>query len=294
MDFVTQYATVKKEKANLRGALRHQALNGLSLLSSMKEKIAKNTQKDRIQFLYFHHIFPDEEATFRQLLQELSKSYTFISYSDAVEKILNNDIDKPYINISSDDAFKNNLRAAAIMDEFDAKGCFFVNPSIVGETNFEKIKTFSRQRLNFPPVEYLTWDEVHDLMKNGHEIGNHTMNHANLGEVSKEVAEEEITTSLEALQKRCGEIKHFAWPYGKFSAFNNIARDIVFKTGHRSCCSATRGCHIPIGKKIEASDLCIRRDHMILEWPVSHILHFINNNASQLTVKDNYFPYPEN
>ncbi|MFM7852402.1 MAG: hypothetical protein ACKO96_10920, partial [Flammeovirgaceae bacterium] len=123
--------------------------------------------KPRVQFLLFHHVFKDEEANFRELLTLLQKHFQFISYSDAIQKILNREIDKPYLVLSSDDGFKSNLAAATILQEFGFSACFFVNPSIVGETDKKKISEYCDAVLNFPPVEFLTWNDIDTMLKMG-------------------------------------------------------------------------------------------------------------------------------
>ena len=43
----------------------------------------------RVQFVYFHHVFEDEEENLRQFLKYYSQHYTFISYSDGVSRVSN-------------------------------------------------------------------------------------------------------------------------------------------------------------------------------------------------------------
>ena len=136
--FISNYDDLKRsKKKTLRGSLRDLALTGLSWMAG-----EKYLEVPRVQFLYIHHVFKDEEKPLDILLKRLSRHHQFITYNDAVNKILTGTIDKPYITFSSDDGFKNNLRAAEILNRYDAKACFFINPGIVGETNFDKIKKY--------------------------------------------------------------------------------------------------------------------------------------------------------
>ena len=115
MYFATQFTDVLKRKPiTLRDKVRSLVLD---LLFAKEALIGykKQLQKPRVQRLYFHHIFEDEEQKFRNLLKRLAKHHTFISHSEAVARITNNEIDKPYISFSSDDGFKNNLKAAEIL-----------------------------------------------------------------------------------------------------------------------------------------------------------------------------------
>ncbi len=227
-ELTTTFKEVKRNKPkNIRGLLRDLVLNGISIKTKFPNAKTK-FEKPRIQFLYIHHVFDDEINNFDKLLKILSKHHSFISYSDAVNKILKGNIDKPYICISSDDGFKNNLAAVKIMENYGAKGCFFVNPDSIGLKDFSKVKSFCNIRLNFPPTEFMDWNDLDKLIKGGHEIGSHTMGHINIAETNIKIVEDNINESYEILNKRIGKVLHFAYPYGRFFNLNDQAIDIVF------------------------------------------------------------------
>ena len=69
--------------------------------------------------------------------------------------MLSGNIDKPYISISLDDGFKNNLSAVKIMNKYGIKGCFFVNPDTIGLKDFSEVKSFCNNRLHCPPTEFM-------------------------------------------------------------------------------------------------------------------------------------------
>ncbi len=275
--------------SRFRDFLRNSALDILSLKINLpsSEKLFK---KPRIQFLYIHHVFDDEIENFDKLLYFLSKHYEFISYSKAVNKILTGDIDKPYICISSDDGFKNNLNAVKIMNKYSVKGCFFVNPDTIGLKDFSKIKLFCNNILRCSPVEFMEWDDLDNLIKSGHEIGSHTMNHINISETNINKVEENINESYQILNKRFGEVSHFAYPFGRYFHFNKQAFDLVFKAGFISCASAERGCHISNQKPLNNNQLLIRRDDLVCNSNINHMLYFILNNSKNSSSKTNLYP----
>jgi peptidoglycan/xylan/chitin deacetylase (PgdA/CDA1 family) len=291
MTFVENYSQIKTVKpAGLRGKLRSFALD----LLCIKDKITGTDallNKPRIQFLYIHHIFKDEEQHLDDLLKRLSEQHSFISYSDAVYKILTGEIDKPYICISSDDGFKNNIAAAEILNRYDAKACFFINPFIIETRSFTEVKDFCKMRLNFPPVEFMNWNDIESLQKGGHEIGSHTMEHINIAATDNNIFEADCLQTIKILNNKCGEAKHFAFPYGRFFHFNEAAREIVFKNGFESCATGERGCHINPETKLLKEELCILRDHVILDWKRDHIFHFLANNSRNASTANNLFPY---
>lgn len=272
----TKYLTTSGQlrPTGARPLVRHLALSGLAALFKVTGRVSASAGESCVQFLALHSVFEDEEEPFRRLLRALSKEYGFVGYSTAVSKVLSGHIDGRYLAISFDDGFKNCLCAARIMAEFGISACFFLCGSMIGETEYRRIKEFCRQRLDCPPIEFLGWEDVEALVEQGHEIGSHTLNHCNLVEASGSQLQEEIAGSFELLQRRVGSVRHFAWPYGRFFHFSASAAKVAFDTGFVSCASGERGCHTNRGA-IDKRMLCLRRDHLIPTWPLPHIRYFL-------------------
>jgi peptidoglycan/xylan/chitin deacetylase (PgdA/CDA1 family) len=280
------YADVKRQKKNpVRNYLRDVALTALSSFTNKEHLLLP-----RVQILYLHHIFRDEEKNMEALLQQLAAHHTFISYSEGINRIQTGNIDRPYIVISSDDGFRNNLRAGEILKEFGVSACFFINPGITGEKSYDKIKQHCTDTLHFPTVAFLDWNDVNKLQQMGHEIGSQTMMHMNIARTPTEIVRADISQTSELLKMRCGKADHFAIPYGRFFHFSREGRKAVFDAGFTSCASAERGCHIATTTQIPANELCIRRDHIVLGWNLNHIMYFIVNNARRATVANNVYP----
>lgn len=290
MDFASSYKSVTTYKRfSVRNVARKIALDSISFFDNLKSD--NDFKRNRIQFIYIHHIFNDEERSLRNLLDFLLRHHSFISYSEAVDKILANNIDKPYLCISSDDGFKNNLKAAEILKEYGISACFFICPGIIGESNYEKIKDFCAARLHFPPVEFLNWDDVDTLAKYGHEIGSHTMTHINVAKASQPVLSDELQQSFSIIKSHTGNRVHFAFPYGKYFHFTEDARTLVFDIGYQSCSCAERGCHVEQPVAPVKEQLLIRRDNIILDWSLDHIKYFLRRNATHKDLQRNNFIY---
>src|SRR5689334_4392783 len=106
MKYFDTYKDIKQLKPEgLRSKLRRCALDGLSFWDKLKG-IELELNTPRVQFLYIHHVFKDEEAALDKLLKRLTLNHEFLSYSESVAKILEREIDRPYVCISSDDGFK--------------------------------------------------------------------------------------------------------------------------------------------------------------------------------------------
>jgi len=293
MEFISEYKTIKKlqESNSLRNCMRHVALDFLSLKNITIGNNDNYLNMNRIQFIYIHHVFKDEEQAFENLVKFLLINHTPVNYRAAVNKILNGLIDKPYIVFSADDGFKNNLYAANILKKYGISACFFVNPAVIGNNNYDKVKQFCAGKLNFPPVEFMNWDDILSLIKDGHEIGSHTQNHIKISETSLEAVKDDIDKSILEIKKYCGKVEHFAFPYGKYHHFNRYIEKFVFERGFLSCASAERGCHITDGRKLKNEELFIRRDHIVLDWNLRHIIYFLVSNSKKVNINFNFSPY---
>jgi hypothetical protein len=210
----------------------------------------------------------------RKLLARLARQHSFISYSEAVMRVRNGAIDRAYIAFSSDDGFASDLSLAALLDEFGARGCFFVCPSALDGADPRR---FCIDRLRTEPQPLLNWRQVETLLAQGHEIGSHTYSHADLARISSGEVEHEVFVAREALRKRCAAGDHFAWPFGRMRSFSRSAADIVFRAGHVSCASALRGCHVAGWPRTERTFLW--RDPIEASWPLHHSLYFLVRNS---------------
>jgi peptidoglycan/xylan/chitin deacetylase (PgdA/CDA1 family) len=260
---------------SLRDAARHVALDVLHAQAKLSRQMAA-LKRNRIQILTLHEVLPSERMDLDRLLSDLARSHSFLSYSDALDRMWNGRIDKPYVAITFDDGFKSAVEASAILKRHGIKGCYFVCPSIVGERDPRKVKAFCVERLLTFPQEFMTWMDIENLAKDGHEIGSHSMDHAVISALPETAVVEEIGQSFEVLKRRIGSTRHFAWPFGRFRHFSERGARATFDVGFESCASAERGCHtVPLSQR----SLCVRRDNVAAKWPTSHVMYFMARNA---------------
>lgn len=269
--------TALRARTTLRRTARHGALNALSALSSWTGRTQAGLRQPRVHLPYLHAVPPGEEGTFRAFVAELARSHELISYSEAVRRIRHGPIDSPSVAFSFDDGFASNVRTAKILEEFGTTGMFFVPAGFVGTPSLDEARAFFGYTpgVNEPAM---TWGDLERLKESGHEIGNHTWSHRVLSELSTEEMRDDICRGADAIRRRLGECEHFAWPRGRFIDFNDCGAQIVFDTGHVSCASAERGAHktVHVGPK---NLLCLRRDHMMSDWPQRHCRYFIGRSG---------------
>lgn len=289
LPLTSHYSQVKTYHGNdgaLRGAIRSAALNVLGRKTGWfpNKRLAS---QPRVQLVYIHHIFKDEIASFRKLVDHFSKLYSFISYSEAIHRIQEGQIDGQYMAFSSDDGFKNNLDAAHVLEEFGASACFFLNTQTIGMIDQGQIKSFCQNQLHFPPVEFLTWKEVNELQRRGHEVGSHTSGHFNVKEMALDDFMRDLESSKAAIEKETGTIAHFAFPYGRWVNFSSEALAATKSAGFQSCATAERGCHLP---GTYAENPMILRDHILAQWPTRHMDYFFEQNVRR-ALKHNEQPF---
>ena len=195
MNNVQRYSEI--QNLNLRSRARNLALDYLSTIEGIFNSL-RYFERNRVHFLILHHVFQDEAAGFGKLLEFLSKTHEFVSYSEGVSRVLTGNIDKPYIAISFDDGFKNNLKAGEILNHHGISACFFLNPNTIGLQDDPAMAAFCRSKLNIPTVEFLDWADVETLQTNGHEIGSHTMGHERLSLLK----DEEIRKNMDELNEK--------------------------------------------------------------------------------------------
>lgn len=271
--FIKTYRQAQEnQSSNLRERLKDTYLNIIGPSTLRTEKLPKSS----LLFIVFHSLFLDQKEHFKRLLQEIQKEYTFINYSEATEKLNTGKIDKRYACISADDGFKNFMDASFLFDELGIHGMVFINSHLIEEQNYDRIVQHCRERLLSPPMEFLTWKEVEDLRKRGHEIGNHGWKHKKLTEITKTEIEDEVYIGKEEIEKKIGAIKHYAYTYGRAEFINKMATDIIFESGHKTIGSAIRGQHISILEK----GALIKRELIEPSYPLKHMRYFVEKHRN--------------
>lgn len=266
-----------------RAALRHATLSVFAALYQVRGIEARALSAPRVQILNMHYVFDDQVAAFAELITELSGSHTLISYSEAVRRIYSGHINAPYIAFTFDDGQKSCLNAGDVLLSAGVPGCFFVCPGIVGERRKSRIAQFCRNN-SMPISEFMDWEDLALLKKQGHEIGSHTMTHLRLSAASDTELEYELGESYSVINRHLGAPRHFAWPFGRDRDFSPVALECVFHAGYESCASGVRGCHtLGFGPNRRAS---LKRDNIVAGWPLSHIRYFLTRNVTSSGAKD--------
>lgn len=262
-------------RARLRPTARHFALELLSAFGVGTGRTAVALTTPRVHFVYLHAVPLPTLDRFERLVARLAREADLVSHSRAVDLLSGSMLSRPAISFSFDDGFASNVDAARVLEAHGTVGAFFVPTGFVGTPDVPGARAFYGTAVGVDE-RAMTWSELEGLHARGHEIGNHTVTHRVLSSLSADEAAHEIGVAREELMRRFGACDHFAWPRGRFQHTTEAASRHVFEVGHRSNASAERGAH-RVGSPSDR--VCLRRDHLMSEWPVRHDLHFVARAA---------------
>jgi peptidoglycan/xylan/chitin deacetylase (PgdA/CDA1 family) len=156
---------------------------------------------------------------------------------------------KPAVLFTFDDGRESNYTVAApILESLGARGLFFVVPDFIGLTaraarDFYYSSIDTRGIAPSESVEHwapMSPDQLADLARRGHSIGNHTLSHVSLASLPRSELERQIVTSAATISSWIHKsVEAFAWPYS-WNAINREAWDLIRNT-HRFCFSPCPG-----------------------------------------------------
>lgn len=138
--------------------------------------------------------------------------------------------------ITFDDCYRDNLFAARVLAEHELPATFFIPPRYVGTDHvFDWDKDLKR-------MPNLTWDDVKEMVQLGHDIGSHTVSHADLGAIGPEEARVELRDSKKMLEDTLQRpVRWLAYPYGGRNNFRPEYLPLVYEYGYEACFSAYGG-----------------------------------------------------
>lgn len=120
-----------------------------------------------------------------------------------------------YVVITFDDGWEDNYTCGfPILKKYGYRATIFLTVSKIGKDK-----------------DYLTWDQVKEMMDFGFEFGSHTLTHPHLTKIPLEKARLEIIESKNILEKRLKQkIETFCYPYGDY---DKTIVELVKDAGYR-------------------------------------------------------------
>jgi peptidoglycan/xylan/chitin deacetylase (PgdA/CDA1 family) len=193
-------------------------------------------------------------ADFRAQLSQFGKSREWIQFEDLPDV---GPRDRVSI-LTFDDGYVDNFSIAApILDELGIRATFFVTTGFVAGTHFPWWEStyrefinigehvgpaWSRHRSQFiknPPlvsanpsgVDFMSWDQLRELVSRGHQVQAHTVSHPSLAHCEENI---EIRESTAQVREELGQDPFvFAYPYGQQDNFGERETRQLKELGYR-------------------------------------------------------------
>lgn len=226
-------------KAALCGAYKYSGL------MHAKEALARRSGRSFMVILLYHRVtdaIPEDSLTvstarFRRQCRMLQRNFRVVPLAEIFRLARSGEpIPKRTVAITFDDCYRDNLPAAQVLAEHGLPACFFIPSGCVGTKHI-----FPWDR-HLPPMPNLTWDEVRAMAALGHDIGSHTVTHADMSAVSLEDARRELVESKKMLEQQVGRpVRWFAFPFGGVQHCPVDRLTLVQEAGYEGCVSAYHG-----------------------------------------------------
>ena len=216
---------------------------------AVQERLAYRAGNGYVAILLFHRVTdeipPDgltvTTAWFRGFCRLMQKRFNVVSLSEAMRLLERGE--KPprrTVAITFDDCYRDNLFAARVLAEHQLPACFFIPTAYPGtEHVFDWDRDLKR-------MANLSWEEIREMARLGHEIGSHTVHHADMAKIDVDQARRELTESKKTLEDQLGRrVQWFAYPYGGRDNFLPERLPLVYEAGYRGCFSGYGGFAYP-------------------------------------------------
>jgi peptidoglycan/xylan/chitin deacetylase (PgdA/CDA1 family) len=226
------------------------ALRVDELALALRHWLVRCGQPPRMLVVEMHETPERDAHLFRQQLEWAARHFTLVDLATfarlwqvyrANPRSLSHS--KPPLLFTFDDGRLNNYAVAApMLESFGARGVFFVVPQFVQCTP-QEARRFYYSRIDtrqHPPdladeeTRSMTPQQIADLVRRGHSVGNHTYSHVNLATLAESQLHHEIVDSAAQIASWTGgPVDAFAWTF----SWNSItpAAWRLIRQHHRFC-----------------------------------------------------------
>ena len=195
--------------------------------------------------LLFHRVtdrIPEDGLTvstarFRGICAMLRRHFRVVPLAEVFETLrTGRDMPPRTVAVTFDDCYRDNLFAARVLSDHGLPAAFFLPTAFV---NTERVFPWDRR---LPRMANLSWDDAREMLALGHEIGSHTVNHANLGTAPEDELRRELFDSKAELEKQlCQRVRWLAYPFGGVKNFRPEAAALAEEAGYDGCLSGHGG-----------------------------------------------------
>jgi hypothetical protein len=210
-----------------------------------QEALARRHGRSFTAVLLLHRVtdaIPEDGLTvstayFRRLCRLLRRSFRVVPLAEIFRLAQSGEpAPRRTVAVTFDDCYYDNLPASRVLAEHGLPACFFIPTAYVGTDH-----VFPWDR-GLPRMPNLTWEDVRAIAALGHEIGSHTVTHADMAAAHEEQARHELAESRRTLQERLGRpVRWFAFPFGGPEHCPAGRWPLVREVGYEGCVSASSG-----------------------------------------------------
>lgn len=147
------------------------------------------------------------------------------------------------LSITFDDGYLDNFAIAApILRRYQLPATFFLATDFIATDRAAPWDHALTRRL-----EWMDWDQVRQLQRQGHAIGAHTMSHIDLGKESPETVRAELDGCRSKLESELGApVALFAYPFGGRHNISPTSLQVVREAGFECCLGCYGGVNPPV------------------------------------------------
>ncbi len=241
-------------KTFLRSALigTAAALRADELALGLRRWLVRRGQSPSMLVIEMHETPEQDVSRFRQQLEWVARHFTLVDLPTFARlwqeyrtnpRAFSESNSKPPLLFTFDDGRLNNYTVAApVLESFGTRAVFFVVPQFV-QCNPQEARQFYYSRIDtrqLPPdlpeeeTRSMTPQQIADLSRRGHSIGNHTFSHVNLRTLPESQLHHEIVESAGQIAAWAGQpVDAFAWTFS-WDSITPVAWKLI-RQHHRFC-----------------------------------------------------------
>lgn len=203
-----------------------------------------------ISVLFYHRVadkalnpWTCTNEQFAQQMRWLKRNFELITLGEAQQRLRNGLSHRPAVCVTFDDGYAENCEQAIPLLVRESIPCtYFVATRYV----FDQLP-FPHDLARSQRLQPNTLNQLREMAAAGIEIGAHTRNHVDLGQIhDPHRLEDEVVRSGEELQAAVGKpVRYFAFPFGQHTNLNAEVFHLAHSAGYEAVCSAYGGYNTP-------------------------------------------------
>src|SRR5262245_25670672 len=238
---------------------------------ALRDLVLSLLGRSRAVVVYYHRVggrgvLSKPLDQFRADLDYLRKHYECITLAALSRRLKEGGpLRRRVAALTFDDGYRDNyVTAVPALEDAGLTATFFVATGYVGTRrefpHDHRCDAAGTTPDIFPKLE---WDDLREMERNGFEIGSHTVNHTNLGNVEASGLHFEIESSLNMLDAQLEQKpRPFSFPWGKPGDICDQALQIIRDAGYYAACSAHGGANTRNGDPFHITRIDVGNRHL--------------------------------